>query len=162
MKYFLKKAVSAGLSFLMACTVCLPVSAEIPQGSLMFSAEDTKQVRQQKTEYNRAYAILFSILASSAAYAPEKGIERTYLRDHGWRTSYSCTDDHSACSSNHHDPVIHADGTCTGSTTDEPVEFSIDHVGIPEGIKVLQQYAVVDREALDASDHSPIYADVEF
>ena len=93
MKYFLKKAVSAGLSFLMVCTVCLPVSAEIPQGSLMFSAEDTKQVRQQKTEYNRAYAILFSILASSAAYAPEKGIERTYLRDHGWNfTPHQITD----------------------------------------------------------------------
>ena len=84
-----------------------------------------------------------------------------YLRGRGWRTSYACTDDHSACSSNHHDPVIHPDGTCTGSTTDEPVEFSIDHIGIPEGIKVLRQYAVVDREALDASDHSPIYADVE-
>ena len=84
MKYFLKKAVSAGLSFLMACTVCLPVSAEIPQGSLMFSAEDTKQVRQQKTEYNRAYWTLFSLIASSAAYAPEHGIEAEYLRGHGW------------------------------------------------------------------------------
>ena len=68
----------------MVCAVSLPVSAEIPLGSLMFSAEDTKEVRQQKTEYNRAYSILFSIIASSAAYAPEKGIERTYLRSHGW------------------------------------------------------------------------------
>ena len=68
----------------MACTVCLPVSAEIPLGSLMFSAEDTETVRQQKTEYNRAYSILFSILASSAAYAPEKGIEEVYFRSHGW------------------------------------------------------------------------------
>ena len=93
MKYFLKKTLSAGLFFLMACAVCLPVSAEIPQGSLMFSAEDTKQVRQQKTEYNRAYAILFSTLASSAAYAPEEGIERTYLRGHGWDfTPHQITD----------------------------------------------------------------------
>lgn len=68
----------------MACTVCLPVSAEIPLGSLMFSAEDTETVRQQKTDYNRAYSILFSILASSAAYAPEKGIEKVYFRSHGW------------------------------------------------------------------------------
>ena len=84
MKYLFKKTVSAGLVFLMACTACLPVSAEIPLGSLMFAAEDTKEVRKQKTEYNRAYSILFSILASSAAYAPEKGIEKMYLSGHGW------------------------------------------------------------------------------
>ena len=80
----MKKIVLTCLVFLMVCTVCLPVSAEIPLGSLMFSAEDTKEVRQQKTEYNRAYSILFSILASSAAYAPEKGIEKMYLGSHGW------------------------------------------------------------------------------
>ena len=58
--------------------------AEIPQGSIMFSPEDTKKVRQQKTDYNNAYSILFSIIASSAAYAPEEGIEIAYLRSHGW------------------------------------------------------------------------------
>ena len=84
------------------------------------------------------------------------------LRENGWRTAWACTDNHSACSSHHHNPVIHADGTCTGSTTDEPKENSIDHIGIPEGVKVLRQYTVTDREALDASDHSPVYADVEF
>lgn len=78
------KIVFTGLVFLIACAVSLPVSAEIPQGSLMFSAEDTKQVQRQKTEYNRAYSILFSILSSSAAYAPENGIEQIYLRGHGW------------------------------------------------------------------------------
>jgi hypothetical protein len=80
----MKKIVLTCLAFLMACTACLPASAEIPLGSLMFSADDTKEVRQQKTEYNRAYSILFSIIASSAAYAPEKGIEKTYLSSHGW------------------------------------------------------------------------------
>ena len=84
MKGFMKKIVLTCLVFLMVYTVCLPVFAEIPLGSLMFSAEDTKEVRQQKTEYNRAYSILFSILASSAAYAPEQGIEKTYLSSHGW------------------------------------------------------------------------------
>ena len=84
-----------------------------------------------------------------------------YLREQGWQTSFLCTDDHSSCSSNHHNPVIHADGTCTGCTTDEPKENSIDHIAIPAGVKVLRQYTVIDREALDASDHSPVYADVE-
>lgn len=84
-----------------------------------------------------------------------------FLKGNGWKTSYCCTDDHSTYSSNHYNPVINADGTCTGKTTDEPKEFSIDHIGIPEGVKVLRQYAVIDREALNASDHSPVYADVE-
>ena len=84
MKDFMKKTLLAGLLCLAACLACLPVSAEIPRGSLMFSAEDTKKIRQQKTEYNRAYSILFSIIASSAAYAPEEGIETAYLRSHGW------------------------------------------------------------------------------
>ena len=80
----MKKKVLIGLFCLVLLSVCQPVSAEIPLGSLMFSVEDTKQIRQQKTEYNRAYSILFSILASSAAYSPENGIEKIYLRSHGW------------------------------------------------------------------------------
>ena len=59
-------------------------SAEMPLGSLGYSPEDTKPVMQQKTEYNRAYWTLFSLIASSAAYAPEDGIEAVYLKDHGW------------------------------------------------------------------------------
>lgn len=32
---------------------------------------------------------------------------------------------------------------------------------LKNGMRVLCQYAVINREALDASDHSPVYADVE-
>ena len=85
-----------------------------------------------------------------------------YLRNQGWQTSFLCTDNYSPYSSNHYDPFIHEDGTCTGSTTDEPKEDSIDHIAIPASVKVLYQHAVIDREALDASDHSPVFADVEF
>ena len=60
------------------------VSAEIPRGSLVYSTEDTKKILQQKTEYNKAYWTLFSLIASSAAYAPDKGIGTVYLRSHGW------------------------------------------------------------------------------
>lgn len=59
-------------------------SAEMPLGSLGYSPEDTKPILQQKTEYNRAYWTLFSLIASSAAYAPDDGIEAVYLKDHGW------------------------------------------------------------------------------
>lgn len=47
-------------------------------------------------------------------------------------------------------------------TPDEPKEDSIDHIAVPASVEVLLQHAVIDREALDASDHSPVYADVEF
>ena len=40
--------------------------------------------------------------------------------------------------------------------------LSIDHIAIPAAVKVICQCAVIDREALDSSDHSPVYADVEF
>jgi endonuclease/exonuclease/phosphatase family metal-dependent hydrolase len=40
---------------------------------------------------------------------------------------------------------------------------SIDHiVGLGDGYKVLQYRVVEDQDALDASDHSPVFADIEF
>ena len=80
----MKRIILTVLAFLMALSVGLTVLAEIPRGSLGYSAEDTKTVLQQKTEYNRAYWTLFSLIASSAAYAPDDGIETVYLRSHGW------------------------------------------------------------------------------
>ena len=80
----MKKSVLAVWLFLMVLSVSVPASAEMPCGSLVSSAEDTKKVLQQKEEYNRAYWTLFSLIASSAAYAPENGIETAYLKGHGW------------------------------------------------------------------------------
>ena len=76
------------LFFLAALWSCcfFPVSgsAEMPLGSLPYTAADTQAVRKQKTEYNKAYWTLFSLIASSAAYAPANGTEAEYLRGHGW------------------------------------------------------------------------------
>ena len=80
----MKKFVLAVWLFLMLFSVSLSASAEIPCGSLVYSTEDTKKVQQQKEEYNRAYWTLFSLIASSAAYAPQNGIETAYLKGHGW------------------------------------------------------------------------------
>ena len=66
------------------CFLSVSGSAEIPRGSLPYAAADTQSVRQQKAEYNKAYWTLFSLIASSAAYAPSNGIEAAYLRGHGW------------------------------------------------------------------------------
>jgi hypothetical protein len=80
MKRFLSFIVTLCSFFFFSVTAF----AEIPRGSLVYSAEDTNKVLQQKTEYNRAYSTLFSLIASSAAYAPDNGIEAAYLRSHGW------------------------------------------------------------------------------
>ena len=80
----MKRIILTVLAFLTVLSAGFPVSAEIPLGSLGHSAEDTKTVLQQKTEYNRAYWTLFSLIASSAAYAPDDGIETVYLKGHGW------------------------------------------------------------------------------
>ena len=40
--------------------------------------------------------------------------------------------------------------------------MSIDHmVGYGEGYKVSEYYIVEDQDALDATDHSPVYVDIE-
>lgn len=83
----MRKVFLTVLVFLTAVSAGLSVSAEIPRGSLRHSPEDAKQVLQQKTEYNRAYWTLFSLIASSAAYAPDDGLETVYLKSHGWEFS---------------------------------------------------------------------------
>lgn len=80
----MKRIILTALVLLTLFSVCLSVSAEIPRGSLGFSTDDTKKVWQQKTEYNKAYWTLFSLIASSAAYSPDDGIETVYLKSHGW------------------------------------------------------------------------------
>ena len=81
----MKKLALAAWLFLMLLSLSLSAAAEMPCGSLVYSPEDTKKVRQQKEEYNRAYWTLFSLIASSAAYAPENGVEAAYLKGHGWK-----------------------------------------------------------------------------
>ena len=84
----MKRIVLTALLFLIVFA-SLSVSAGIPMGNIACSAEDTKKILQQKTEYNRAYWTLFSLIASSAAYAPDNGIETVYLRSHGWELAPS-------------------------------------------------------------------------
>lgn len=85
-----------------------------------------------------------------------------YLNQQGYDSAYRVTGDFSPFSTNHYDPKKGADGSFHGNTTAEPPERSLDHIGIPAGVTVHRQYAVTDQEALDASDHSPVLADVEF
>lgn len=65
--------------------------------------------------------------------------------------------------SHHGDPVLGEDGRYHGCKTQEDYTKSIDHlVALGDEFKVLQYRVVEDQKALDATDHSPVYVDVEF
>ncbi len=62
----------------------------------------------------------------------------------------------------HGNPVADSEGNYHGEKTVLDHTASIDHIlAMGEGFKVLQYRVVEDQYALDASDHSPVYADVE-
>lgn len=64
--------------------------------------------------------------------------------------------------SHHGDPQRGDDGKLHGKKSDNDKSFSIDHiVGFGEGYKALKYDIIVEQIALDASDHSPVFADIE-
>ena len=72
----------------------------------------------------------------------------------------------SACplSSHHADPTPGADGLYHGHRTDNPQSLSIDHIlGLfgAQPCDVSAYELVLDQPVLDASDHSPVYADID-
>ena len=68
----------------------------------------------------------------------------------------------SKVASHHGDPVRGEDGRYHGKKTENDKTMSIDHmVGYGEGYKVSEYYIVEDQDALDATDHSPVYVDIE-
>lgn len=64
----------------------------------------------------------------------------------------------------HGDPVADKKGLYHGKTTDKDQTSSLDHILSlgKVGFKVLQYRVVTDSFALDATDHSPVFADVKF
>lgn len=66
-------------------------------------------------------------------------------------------------SSHHGDPVLGGDGKYHGKTTENDFTHSIDHiVALGGGFETKSYKLVLTGEALDSTDHSPVYADVEF
>ncbi len=83
-----------------------------------------------------------------------------FLNGTGWVTSFCAADEFSPVSSHHGDPVRGEDNRYHGQTTEAPKEKSIDHIGLSAASRVLRQAVVIDTDALDATDHSPIYVDL--
>ncbi len=68
----------------------------------------------------------------------------------------------SEVSSHHGNPTILEDGSCKGIKTVNDKTHSIDHIiALGEGFKVKEYKVIEDQEALDATDHSPVFADIE-
>lgn len=83
-----------------------------------------------------------------------------YLNKERWVTSHAIAKEHSEMCSWHGDPIRGEDNRYHGKTTDEKKERSIDHIGMKQGSVVAKQAVIIDTDALDATDHSPIYADI--
>ncbi len=64
--------------------------------------------------------------------------------------------------SHHGDPKRGEDGKLHGKQSQNDKTASIDHIiGFGDGYRALKYDIIVDQDALDSSDHSPVYADVE-
>ncbi len=64
--------------------------------------------------------------------------------------------------SHHGDPVRSEDGLYHGKTTEKLHTDSIDHIVLYGNISTVEKYTVVeDTAALDSTDHSPVFADIE-
>lgn len=71
-------------------------------------------------------------------------------------------DQASDVASHHGNPVRGADGRFHGQKAQKDKQYSIDHIiACGESYHVLEYKVVEDQDALDATDHSPVYVDVE-
>lgn len=80
----------------------------------------------------------------------------------GIRHLYDLAEKKKDVSSHHGDPQPDENGRLHGKTTAKGREYSIDHmIGMGDGMKVQEYRVVEDQDALDATDHSPVFVDVE-
>ena len=85
-----------------------------------------------------------------------------YFRKEGIGDLFTADETAEKFTTEHGDPVRGADGKFHGKLLDEDFRSSIDHiVGIGE-YSVKKYRLVYDADALDATDHTPVYADVEY
>ncbi len=67
----------------------------------------------------------------------------------------------STVSSHHGDPVRGEDGKYYGTKTKNGKEYSLDHiVAFGTNYTVSEYNVITDQDALDATDHSPVYVDI--
>ena len=81
------------------------------------------------------------------------------LKTQGFPTAQLCATDYRDTFSSHHgDPVRGEDGFYHGSPTPAPAVDSLDHIICTiHRVSVKEYHVVTDQEALDATDHSPVF-----
>ncbi len=80
----------------------------------------------------------------------------------GFRHLYDLTENRDNICTIHGNPVVDSEGYYHGQKPIMDQSASIDHIiAVGESFKVLQYRVVTDGYALDATDHSPVYADIE-
>lgn len=87
------------------------------------------------------------------------------FRENGVIRLHSIAKHASKVSSHHGDPSLGADGRYRGTESANPDARSIDHIlGLlgSHPCQVNEYQVVLDQNVLDASDHSPVYADLVF
>ncbi len=82
-----------------------------------------------------------------------------YFRERGILSSVDIAEAYSERSSCHGDPQKGEDGKYHGVKTENDYKKSLDHIITYKDTKIKCQAIVEDREALDASDHLPVYID---
>ena len=81
----------------------------------------------------------------------------------GVKHLYELTENKDNVCSLHGDPIADSNGKYHGEKTVLDQSYSIDHiVALGTKFNVLQYRTVVDQYALDATDHSPVFADINF
>ena len=84
-----------------------------------------------------------------------------YLRENGWKFAQEDASVTMQVSTHHGDPVRGEDNLFHGEATLRTAEHSIDHIIFMGAASPIEFRVVEDQDALDATDHSPIWCDFE-
>lgn len=84
-----------------------------------------------------------------------------YLRENGWKFAQEEAEVTMMVSTHHGDPKRGEDGLYHGEATMRTAENSIDHIVYLGNASPIEFRVVEDQDALDATDHSPIWCDFE-
>lgn len=121
--------------------------------------ENARQlVNLMKHLYNRYGCPVFSFGDMNTQIS--SGVFKVYCQN-GIKHLLDLATSKDTVSSHHGDPVLGDDGRYHGKKTDKDFNFSIDHIVVLGDVDAVLQYRIIeDIEALDATDHSPVYVDV--
>ncbi len=122
--------------------------------------QNARQLLNKMRELEQKYTI--NTLAFGDFNSSEGSLAFNYLEENNVHSSYKLADTVSPVCSWHGNPVLGEDGRYHGQKTAYPKEKSIDHIIATRGAwHILTQHVVEDQAMLDASDHSPVYIDIE-